>query len=90
LADLNDLYRILYFVYKANYEGDRITVLDLQGNDDKLSTMHIVGKLHPSLFYLRKANYVEGPDDSGKLDPPTNGISDVSNYVSPIYPNYTR
>lgn len=27
------------------------------------------------------------PDDPTKLDPPTKGSSDVSNYVNPIYPN---
>jgi hypothetical protein len=66
LADLNDLYRILYFVYKANYEGQPISVLDLQSKD-KLFFMHKVKKLAPSLFQLRKAGYVEGPDDNLQL-----------------------
>lgn len=30
------------------------------------------------------------PDDPTILDPTINGVSDVSNYVNPIYPNYTR
>jgi hypothetical protein len=29
--------------------------------------MHMLRKLEPSLFYLRKANYVEGPDDDLQL-----------------------
>jgi hypothetical protein len=30
------------------------------------------------------------PDDPTIFDPPINGVSDISNYVNPIYPNYIK
>ena len=65
MADLNDLYRILYFLYEAYHEDRTIALHDLQTNI--LPFMHQVGNLVPSLKYLQKTGYVEGPNDDLQL-----------------------
>jgi hypothetical protein len=65
LADLKDLYRILYILYEAYHEDRTIALQDLQMNI--LPFMHKVGNLVPSLKYLQKTGYVEGSNDDLQL-----------------------
>jgi hypothetical protein len=58
LADLVNLYKILYFLYEAHHEGRTITFIDLQ-NEDELHWMDEVGNLIPSLTYLQRTGYVD-------------------------------
>lgn len=66
MADLSDLYRILYFLYEGYPENRRVTLEDLQTNSE-LRFMDQVGNLAPSIKYLKKTGYVEGPDDDLQL-----------------------
>lgn len=66
MADLFNLYRLLYHTYNANYEGKKISVADLQ-TDDELKFMHMNKELGPSLLYLTKNYYVEGPEEDLQL-----------------------
>ena len=59
LADLNDLYKVLYVLYRAHQINRSITIRDLLR---ALPYMHGVGHLRPALSYLRKNGYIEGPD----------------------------
>lgn len=56
----------MYHTYNANYEGKKISVADLQ-TDDELKFMHMNKELGPSLLYLTKNYYVEGPEEDLQL-----------------------
>lgn len=65
MADLRDLYRILYYLYESDHESRTITLQDLQTNI--LPFMHQAGNLVPSLKYLQKTGYVDGPNHDLQL-----------------------
>ena len=58
LADLVNLYKVLYFLYKAHYEGSTVTFLNLQ-SEDELHWMNEARNLKPSISYLQRTDYVD-------------------------------
>jgi hypothetical protein len=58
MSYMYDQCRILYYIYMANREGERITMSDLIENED-LKFMHKVGNLVPALNRLQLTGYVE-------------------------------
>jgi hypothetical protein len=66
MSDLVDQYRILYHIYKANHNGERITLSDLISEPD-LVFMHKAGNLVPCLRRLKKTGYVENNDEDLQL-----------------------
>ncbi|MGH9983054.1 MAG: hypothetical protein ACRD8W_03760 [Nitrososphaeraceae archaeon] len=55
MADLVNLFRVLYFLYEAYHFGKTISLTEVEL---KLSSMHAVGYLLPTLTYLVRTYYV--------------------------------
>ena len=78
MADLIDEYRILYSLYLAELRG--ITISDLRHN---FEFMDKVGRLDPALSYLRKNNYIEGPDNNLQIT--GKGLQTITSFFRKFY-----